>query len=168
MKTISKLGTSIALIKQKILQSTMELIQIIYSILLFGGGFLLVIMIVSFMLSKSKAHELPYTRVPEKVAISNQIIRSRVNYQNQIASVLPSYRIHKEQNEIRNQSQQLRLQIFPIDQIQPREVKIVRKPTVREDAKIRTTEERKMNGRRYTIVNEDQKNSSNRAINFYL
>lgn len=150
------------------MRSTMELIQIIYSILLFGGGFVLVIMIVSFMLSKSKVQDLPYARVQEKVTISNQIIRTRANYHNQVASAFTNNHVHKEQNEIRNISQQARPQIFPIDQIQPREVKIVRKPTVREEARNKATEERKMNGRRYTIVNEDQRKSSNRAINFYL
>lgn len=146
----------------------MELIQIIYNILLFGGGFVLVIMIVSFMLSKSKQQELPHARVAEKILVSEQIIRSRVNYQNQVASILPSNQLQWEQSEIRNRSVQQVPQIFPIDQKQLREVKVVRKPTVREDTKARATEERKANGRRYTIVNDDQRKSNSRVINFYL
>lgn len=147
----------------------MELIQIIYNILLFGGGFVLIIMITSFLLSKAKAQELPYERTPEKVIISDQIIRSRVDYQNQVASILPTNQLQWEQGQIRNQSVQSKPQIFPIDQKQQREVKIVRKPTVRETARTKETEaEKKVNGKRYTIVNEDQKKSNSRVINFYL
>lgn len=146
----------------------MELIQIIYNVLLFGGGFVIVLMIILYMLSKSKAQELPYKRVKESVAVSDQLIRARVNYQNQIASILPSNQLQWEQSEIRTKSLQPRPQIFPIDQIQQREVKIVRKPTVKGEAKTRTMDDRNSNGKRYTIVNEDQKRSGSRAINFYL
>ncbi len=146
----------------------MELIQIIYNVLLFGGGFVIVVMIILYMLSKSKAQELPYTRVREKATVSDQMIRARVNYHNQIASILPSNQLQWEQSEIRTRNLQPRPQIFPIDQIQQREVKIVRKPTVKDVTKTRTMDDRKSNGKRYTIVNEDQRRSGSRAINFYL
>lgn len=146
----------------------MELIQIIYNVLLFGGGFVILLMIILYVLSKSKVHELPHKRVRENLAVSDQLIRSRVNYQNQIASILPSNQLQWEQSEIRTKSLQPRPQIFPIDQTQQREVKIVRKPTVKGEAKTRTMDDRNSNGRRYTIVNEEQKRAGSRAINFYL
>ena len=81
---------------------------------------------------------------------------------------MPTNQLQWEQSEIRTKSLQPRPQIFPIDQTQQREVRIVRKPTVKGEAKTRTMDDRNSNGKRYTIVNEDQKRSGSRAINFYL
>lgn len=154
--------------KSKIkLNITMELIHIIYNILLFGGGFVIVLMVFSFVLSKSRQQENLNNRLATREA-SEQLIRSRVNYLNQVASVVPRSKLQWEQNEIRQNTIQPIPKIFSIDQIQPREVKVVRKPTVREEQKTIVTEERNTNSKRYTIVNENQRKTNSRVINFYL
>ncbi len=145
----------------------MELIHIIYNILLFGGGFVLVIMIFSFVLSKSRQQENLNNRIAKREA-SEQLVKARVNYQNQVASVVPRSKLQWEQSEIRQSTNQQLPKIFSIDQIQQREVKVVRKPTVREDQKTKVTEERNSISKRYTIVNENQRKTNSRVINFYL
>lgn len=145
----------------------MELIHIIYNILLFGGGFVLVIMIFSFVLSKSRQQENLNNRIAKREA-SEQLVKARVNYQNQVASVVPRSKLQWEQSEIRQNTNQQLPKIFSIDQIQQREVKVVRKPTVREDQKTKVTEERNSISKRYTIVNENQRKTNSRVINFYL
>ncbi|MEW6653310.1 MAG: hypothetical protein AB1394_07550 [Bacteroidota bacterium] len=146
----------------------MELIQIIYSILLLGGAFVLVIMIFSYTVSKTRRQALRRNQQFEKSNISEQLVRERVSYQNQVASVLPAAKLQWEQSKIRQNTSQVKPKIYPIDQLQQREVKVVRKPTVREEQTFRTTQERFNNGKRYTIINESQNKPNNRVINFYL
>lgn len=146
----------------------MELIQIIYSILLLGGAFVLVIMIFSYTVSKTRRQALRRNQQFEKSNVSEQLVRERVSYQNQVASVLPAAKLQWEQSKIRQNTSQVKPKIYPIDQLQQREVKVVRKPTVREEQTFRTTQERFNNGKRYTIINESQNKPNNRVINFYL
>ncbi|KAF0152329.1 MAG: hypothetical protein FD143_1251 [Ignavibacteria bacterium] len=146
----------------------MELIQIIYNILLFGGGFVLAIMIVSYVVSKTRQQELRSNYQIEKSNISEQLVRERVSYQNQAPSILPANQLQREQNKIRPNAAQSNPNVFPIDQFQPRELKVVRKSSASEEQKTRTTQERLNNGRRYTIVNESISKSNSRVINFYL
>lgn len=146
----------------------MELIQIIYNILLFGGALVLFIMIVSYILSKYRNIEKNNNKRTEIGILSDQTLRTRINYQNQVASILPSNHLQLEQSEFRHHLVQSKPRIFPIDQIHLREVKIVRKPTVREEQKTRTIENKLSINKRYTIVNESQRKPNSRVINFYL
>jgi len=145
----------------------MELIHIIYNILLFGGVFLLVVVIISYSLSKSRQSEIKNHQIINN-SIPERIVKARTNFQHQMAPVTQSSKLQWEQNYLRKKTLQVTPKIFTIEHHQPREIKVVRKPTVREEQETKVTEERIFNGKRYTIVNENQKKSNSRVINFYL
>lgn len=139
----------------------MELIQIIYDILLFGGTLLVCVIIISYLMSKSRIEEeVPYNSADSSLNQKSLFLQSKINY---------------EQELFRKKISSIPPQIFPIDNLKPKGVKIIRKPTVskrdsQEEIRIEEKHLNKTNGngKRYTIVNDDMKKSRSRAANFYL
>lgn len=141
-------------VEQKIL--LMELIDIITSILIYGGGVVTVLIIVSYLFAKSKEQE-------------NPIITNGKN-------IIPQYSLIKKKN-VQNVDQVIQRQnstqqqpiIFRFEK--NKELKIVRKSTYdsrtneSKNDSIRKTNGK--NGTRYTIVNETmEKNKKINVINF--
>ncbi|MBM4171871.1 MAG: hypothetical protein FJ214_08395 [Ignavibacteria bacterium] len=134
----------------------MELIDIITSILIYGGGVVTVLIIVSYLFAKSKEQE-------------NPIITNGKN-------VIPQYSLIKKKN-VQNVDQVIQRQnstqqqpiIFRFEK--NKELKIVRKSTYdsrtneSKNDSIRKTNGK--NGTRYTIVNETmEKNKKINVVNF--
>jgi len=139
----------------------MELIQIIYDILLFGGILLVCVIIISYLMSKSRIEE-------------QGSFNSTWSGLNQKPSELQR-KINYEQELFRKKIASIPPQIFSIDDLKPKAVKIIRKATVskrdlQEEIRIEERHLNKTNGgtKRYTIVNEELKRSRPRAVNFYL
>ena len=139
----------------------MELIQIIYDVLLWGATLLVCVIIISYLMSRSKTEE------EASYNSSNSIVRQK-------SSSLQS-KISYEQELFRKKIPSVPPLIFPIDDSKPKVVKIIRKSTVsnRETQEELRIEEKHLdktngNGKRYTIVNDDMKKSRFRAANFYL
>jgi len=141
-------------VEQKIL--LMELIDIITSILIYGGGVVTVLIIVSYLFAKSKEQE-------------NPIITNGKN-------IIPQYSLIKKKN-VQNVDQVIQRQnstqqqpiIFRFEK--NKELKIVRKSTYdsrtneSKNDSIRKTNGK--NGTRYTIVNETmEKNKKINVVNF--
>lgn len=135
----------------------MELIEIISDILVFGGVMLVLVVLISFFLSKAK---LESGNSATSKALTN--------------SSAAQLRINNEQKDFRKNQSAANPQIFQLNNYTPRELKIVRKRTV----DTRDVQERMMpdnehlvstNGSRtrYTIVN-DELNKSSKAANFYF
>ena len=138
----------------------MELIQIIYDILLWGGTLLVCVIIISYLMSKSKNEEDVTYNSSDSIVRHKSSLQSKINY---------------EQELFRKKIPSVPPLIFPIDDSTPKVVKIIRKPTVsnRETQEELRIEERHLdktngNGKRYTIVNDEMKKSRIRAANFYL
>jgi len=139
----------------------MELIQIIYDILLYGGTLLVCVIIISYFMSKSRIEEEVYYSSGD--SSSNQkssLLQSKINY---------------EQELLRKKISSTPPLIFPIDDSKAKEVKIIRKQTVskrdsQEEFRIEEMHLNKTNGngKRYTIVNDDIRKTKIRAANFYL
>ncbi len=139
----------------------MELIQIIYNILLLGGTLLVCVIIISYLMSKSRIEEeVSYNSGDSRLNQKSLYLQRKINY---------------EQELFRKKISSIPPQIFPIDDLKPKEVKIIRKPTVskrdlQEEIRIEEKHLNKTNGngKRYTIVNEERKKSRSHAVNFYL
>ncbi len=139
----------------------MELIQIIYDILLFGGTLLVCVIIISYLMSKSRIEEEDsYNSAEGNFNLKLSFLQRKINY---------------EQELFRKKIGSIPPLIFPIDDLKPKEVKIIRKPTVskrdlQEEIRIEERHLTKTNdgSKRYTIVNEELKKSRSRAVNFYL
>jgi len=138
----------------------MELVQIIYNILLFVGTLLVCVIIISYLMSKSRiGEEVFYNSGDSSLNQRSFLQQSKINY---------------EQELFRKKISSIPPQIFPID-VKPKEIKIIRKPTVskRDSQEEVRIEERHLdktngNGKRYTIVNDEVKKSRSRAVNYYL
>lgn len=118
----------------------MEIVPIIYKFLIIGGILLTFVVIISFIMSKSSKNE--ETKIQREKELSHQ----------------PMYINHNLAN---NPIQQPL--IFPINTIQQREIKVVRRQSYEElDNSYRTNvnTNHKNGNRRYTILNEEIKNSS--------
>ena len=135
----------------------MELIEIISDILVFGGVMLVLVVLISFFLSKAK---LESGNASTNKALTN--------------STAAQLRINNEQKDFRKNQSVVNPQIFQLNNYSSRELKIVRKRTV----DTRDVQERMMpdnehlvstngNRTRYTIVN-DELNKSSKAANFYF
>jgi hypothetical protein len=135
----------------------MELIEIISDILVFGGVLLVLVVLISFFLSKAK---LESGNASANKALTN--------------STATQLRMNNEQKDFRKNQSVVNPQIFQLNNYTSRELKIVRKRTV----DTRDVQERMMpdnehlvstNGTRtrYTIVN-DELNKSSKAANFYF
>lgn len=143
----------------------MELVQIIYDILLWGGALLVFVIIISYVMSKSRIED----------EVSYNYADSRTNQK----SLMPQRKINYEQIVYRRKAPPTQPHIFPIVDFKPKEVKLIRKPTEykRESQEEIRIEEKHLtktngngngNGKRYTIVNDDMNRSKTRAANFYL
>ncbi len=135
----------------------MELIEIISDILVFGGVMLVLVVLISFFLSKAK---LESGNASTNKALTN--------------STAAQLRINNEQKDFRKNQSVVNPQIFQLNNYSSRKLKIVRKRTV----DTRDAQERMMpdnehlvstngNRTRYTIVN-DELNKSSKAANFYF
>ena len=135
----------------------MELIEIISDILVFGGVMLVLVVLISFFLSKAK--------LESGNASTSKVLTN---------STATQLRINNEQKDFRKNQSVVNPQIFQLNNYSSRELKIVRKRTV----DTRDVQERMMpdnehlvstNGKRtrYTIVN-DELNKSSKAANFYF
>ena len=137
----------------------MELVQIISTILLFGGVLLIFVILISYLISKSK--QVKAMAEPETVPAS--VIQNR-NYMH----------VQYDQYSGRKSVSQKYPVVYQMEKNSVRDVNILRKPTVtkreirdkiqREQNAARKT---KGNGQRYTIVNDElRKTAERRAINF--
>ena len=149
----------------------MELIEIIYSVLIYGGGALFAVVLLSFIISKMKgenvqaslAHEpASMTRPSDQLPLKGGI--NRRDFTN------PEPSLQFEQNEIRKKQIQPSPKIFQIDQRKQREIKIIRKPTFHTFSERNREEEEREIGTnsRYLIVNEEMRKVKTRVMNFYL
>ncbi len=139
----------------------MELIDIISSLIIYGSGLLILVVMISFVLSKTRTEEKP--KISYKFA---QPVHQTIS---------PVRLIDIEQAISRKSQTESYPQIFRLDNVKPKEIKIIRKPTetrresqeaLRFDSKKQTKTDG--NGIRYTIVNDDIKGKGFRAANFYL
>jgi pyruvate-formate lyase len=139
----------------------MELIEIIFDVLTYGGSLLVIVVIISYAMSRTNHKENPEISLIKKVE----------------PLFLNTGKLNSEQAKLRNDSIKHVPVIYLVDTRKNRDLKIVRKPTVhdresqenfrqKENPPIRKT---KTNGSRYTIVNEElAKSQKPRVINFYL
>lgn len=123
----------------------MEIVPIIYKFLLIGGILLTVVVVISFVLSKSAAKN--ETRLSAEKSVSHQ----------------PMYFDHNAHHG----GFQHQPVIYPIDALSQKEVKVVRKQSYEElDSSMHQNGGNGRNGnRRYTILNEELKNSNYRYVN---
>jgi hypothetical protein len=132
----------------------MELIEIISTILLLGGGLLVFVVITSFFISRlKKEDDANYSRRVNSSSVK------QIRGSQRISFVQPT----KEKN-IPNP------QIFQLEQIRPREIKMIRKVTFKEtleNARSNKNKFEKTNGDRYKIINEEQKKSRSQVVNFF-
>jgi hypothetical protein len=162
----------------------MELIQIIYDILLYGGTLLVCVIIISYLLSRSRNEEEVY--LDSVVSSSTQkslLLQSKINYEQELFRKKISTIIEEEvssdsnpnqkslslKNKINHEQELFQKKIlsippliYPIDVSKTKEIKIIRKPTVsKRDTQEKIRNEEKYlnktngNGKRYTIVNND-------------
>jgi hypothetical protein len=131
----------------------MELIQIISKILVYGGSALIVVIALSFLIARKKKDKI-------KNSINN--VPSIVVYNRN------SFAANNEQIVQRRNSTVNVPIVYPIDPRINRDVKILRKPTVtKKEIQERIKQEensfKRTNGtkKRYTIVNDELKKSSN-------
>lgn len=139
----------------------MELIEIISNILIYGASLFVIVILISFVLSKTRTEEAPYNRY-QAPQMTHPLISQ------------PSV-VNREQKTFRKNQTVSYPQIFQLDNIIPKEIKVVRKPTVakrviQEEMRFDTKHLSKTdgNGTRYRIVNEEMKKSGIKAANFYL
>lgn len=136
----------------------MELVQIVYNLLLVGGALLTIVVSISYLLSRSKRKDVKnssYNIPPAVIAKRNPIILA----QEQIPNVKPA--------QVKD------VKVYSIDSRVYKDVKVLRKPTVSKREINETiwnetiTSRTKLNGKRYTVVNEDMK-KTNKAYIFNL
>jgi hypothetical protein len=123
----------------------MEIVPIIYKFLIIGGILLTFVIIISFILSKSPRNE------------------EKRNIREKEASHQPMFLNH---NLTHNQVQQPI--ILPINALQQREIKVVRRQSYEElDNSYRTNGNptNKNGNRRYTILNDEIKSANFRNVN---
>lgn len=136
----------------------MELIQIIYDILIYGGCLLICVIVISFILSRTKKDQ--------GEALKQEIMpRSSRSYKS----------MNVEQQVMRKNDTTGNPQIFVLYQNKPREVKVVRTPTlIKRDSQVKNRPEENNlsrtngNGKRYKIVNDEMEKSRRNVANFYL
>ena len=135
----------------------MELIQIIYDILIYGGCLLMCVVVISFILSRTKK---------DKDTTLKGEMMPRTLRDNQSMNV--EQRVMRKNNATGNP------QIFVLYQNKPREVKVVRTPTlIKRDSQVKSrTEENNVsrtngNGKRYKFVNDEMEKSRRNVANFY-
>lgn len=138
----------------------MELIEIIFDLLVLGGALLLIVILVSYLMSRNNNKN---RKIGPETAIRP-------------SSVIKNPAARKEQSDYRNNPIVNRPMIFEVDQSKSRELKIVRKYSLsdREDQQNIPRSKKTGSGKpgptgsRYTIINEEIiKNKSRMAVNFF-
>lgn len=146
----------------------MELIQIIFNILVFGGGFFILAVLIAFFISKSREPQKnglsKSDLLPRKLPIQpyeSNLVRQKIYWSDERSSQI---------TQTANRTSNIGARIYEIDKLQSRELKIVRKVKTDEAMTIEQLEERlkKVNANRYSIVNDKLKKMNNRAANYYL
>lgn len=139
----------------------MELIDIISNILIYGSGLLVLVIGISFILSRTKSEV--------KFNDAHQSSNSKLHERN------PLPRMNMEQSKLREDQTVAYPQIFRLDTLKPKEIKIIRKSSSskresQEKLRFDPKDLSKTNGNgvRYTIINDDLKKKSIKAANFYL
>jgi hypothetical protein len=136
----------------------MELIEIISTILLFGSGLLILVVLISFFISRLKKDDASNNlRVVESNSEKHKHRVHRINF----AQSKKEKPVHDPQ-------------IFQLKQIRPREINLIHKVSFKETGeKTRATKNESektnsnVNGSRFKIINEEQKKSGNQAANFF-
>ncbi len=138
----------------------MELIQIIYEILIFGGALLFLVIGISFLLSKTKKRSMKKT--------VNNVVSAIIPQKNILIST------QEEFWQKNNKADRNGVVVYQIDPMINRDLKILRKSTVtkaeiqdrikQEEMGFRKTKDNK---KRYTIVNDEmRKTAKQNVINF--
>jgi len=149
----------------------MELIQIIYSIIIYGGASVIVVLALTFTVAKTKGSNLNQLKAQKIVIAQPNLAYSQYRYHTDVNSISRTQNSHQsEQTNLRKVSAQPQPQIFQIDQIKQRELKIIRKSTFHTATE--TTKElqneSKQSSTRYTVVNEQLNKSKAKVMNYYL
>lgn len=141
----------------------MELIQIIYSIVVYGGVFVVILLVFLFALSKARTTNVNQTKSPELALVTQSIEHSQVQNSHK-------NNYHTDEQIILRKLSDQQPQIFNIDQTKHREVNIIRKPTFHTATEFTkdSYDERNRNSSRYTVVNEQMKKTNSKVMNFYL
>lgn len=138
----------------------MELIEIIFTILILSGGFLFVVILVSYFISRRKRNDIVLS---ENTAYAKPVYSRYVQQQ-------------FEQSAINREINNHQPIIFHFDNIKNRPTKIVRKQTfldreIQESIRFRSTNSTSKNlsnGNRYKIINEElSKDQKPFVVNFY-
>jgi hypothetical protein len=138
----------------------MELIEIIFTILILSGGFLFVVILVSYFISRRKRND---------IVLSENTVYSKPVYSRYVQQQFEQSAINREINN----HQPI---IFHFDNIKNRSTKIVRKQTfpdreIQESLRSKNTDpnsKNPSNGKRYKIVNEElNKDRKPFVVNFY-
>ncbi len=138
----------------------MELIDIIFDVLVFGGALLLIVILVSYLISRS----------------NNKGMEIRQESVIKPPSVFKNSSARKEQPVYRNNSRANRPVIIEVDHTKNRELKIVRKYSLSDRDDQQNVQRIKKTGSgsgrpagsRYTIVNEEMNKDKKRmAVNFF-
>lgn len=138
----------------------MELIEIIFTVLILSGAFLLIVILVSYFISRRKRSEIVF---------KDPTVYSKQNYKRYVQHQL-------EQTAISRQFNNHQPIIFQGDQNKYRNTKIVRKQTfpdreIQESLRSKSTDsnsKKPSNGKRYKIVNDElNKEQKPFVVNFY-
>lgn len=136
----------------------MELIDIIYNVLIFGVGLLMLVIASSYILSRKKDSSRGNNLTPK---IKNRVPEKLANEKKALVDNAAVKHIYNRQSTKTNPQQYPK--IFPLDQYKPKVVNIVRKQTFNEDfahselntEKLKNSKKSSGNGFRYTIINDN-------------
>ena len=136
----------------------MELVDIVSTLLIFGSGLLLVVVVISFLLSKAREEENLDRRHSNKLHNRSKPSKQNLNY---------------EQQMMRDKQFTPSPKVFQLDQFKPKEANRIRKISSSErlsDERYYAQKKDKTNTKttRYTIVNDTAKKQPNKVMNFYL
>jgi hypothetical protein len=122
----------------------MEIVPIIYKFLIIGGAILALIIIISFLLSKSAGNK------------QREIVQEKY---------LMPQPIYLDYNQVQPQFNESKPVIIPINALENKDIQVVRRQSYEElDMSNRATGQKNGN-KRYTILNEELKNSNYRYVN---
>lgn len=139
----------------------MELIDITFKVLIFGGALLILVILFSYIISRIKKKENPQIEI---VRQANPLFA-----QNRV--------LNYEQSVLRKNVNNSPPLIFHVDQSKNRDIKIVKKPSFNDrelqenqrPKNINIVRKTQSNGNRYTIINEEMnKDKKPFVVNFYL
>jgi hypothetical protein len=136
----------------------MELIDIIYNVLIFGVGLLIIVIASSYLLSRKSDLNRGGNQTSK---IKNGTSDKLVNDKNTIAENTAVKHIYNRQSAKTNSTHYPK--IFPLDQYKPKQVNVVRKQTFNKDfshselntENLKSAKKSTGNGFRYTIINDN-------------